>query len=113
VGAVAQNPAASEALLDRIARLPDPRLHEAVGSLWNVMGANRQGLAVMRLLCQNPNTGGATLSYLAAQSRSTDMLREVLRHPKTPLPAIEGLARHADENLARDARQELARRSAR
>jgi len=84
LGALAEEASASEALLDRIAQLPDPRLYEPMGSLWDVMGENRKGLAVMRLVAAHPNTGGATL---------------------------ERLATHPDETLARSARSALERRT--
>ncbi|MBI3375320.1 MAG: hypothetical protein HY017_26675 [Betaproteobacteria bacterium] len=93
LGAIAQNKAANEALLDRIARLPDPALYEPMGSLWNVNGENRKGLALMRLLCYNPNVGAATLEHLASGPHADKVLHDVLRNPKTPLPQ---LARHFD-----------------
>lgn len=93
LGAIAQNKAANEALLERIARLPDPELYEAMGSLWDVMGANRKGLAVMRLVAAHPNTSAATLEYLAARPQAEYVLHDVLRNPKTPLRVLE---RHYD-----------------
>ncbi len=88
LGALAQHPAASDGLLERIAALPDPEFLEAMGSMWDVMGENRKGLAVMRLVAGNPNTGVATLETLAG-SGNEYVLHEVLRNPKTPLRVLQ------------------------
>jgi hypothetical protein len=56
LGALAAHPAASPALLQKIAALEDPRLYEPMWSLWDVMGENRKGLAVMQLVALNPKT---------------------------------------------------------
>jgi len=93
LGAIAQNKAANEALLARIARLPDPELYERMGSLWDVMGANRKGLAVMRLVAAHPNTSAATLEHLASRPQAEYVLHDVLRNPKTPMRVLE---RHYD-----------------
>ena len=93
LGALAQHPSAGEALLERIAQRPEPELYEKMGSFWDVMGGNRKGLAVMRLVAGNPNTGAATLERLANATQANDVLHDVLRNPKTP-PAV--LARHYD-----------------
>jgi hypothetical protein len=88
LGALAQHPAASAGLLERIAALPDPELLEAMGSVWDVMGENRKGLAVMRLVAGNPNTSVATLEKLAG-SGNEYVLHDVLRNPNTPLRALQ------------------------
>lgn len=93
LGAIAQNERASDALLERIARLEDPELYEKMGSVWDVMGANRKGLAVMRLVAANPNTGAAALEHLAAKPEAEYVLSDVLRNPKTPMKVLE---RHFD-----------------
>ena len=69
LGALVQNPAARANLLGRIAALPDPDLYEPMGSLWDVMGANRKGLPVMRLIAGHPNADAATRALLAANER--------------------------------------------
>jgi hypothetical protein len=56
---------ASGGLLARIAGLEDGELYEPLGTLWDVMGRNRKGLAVMRLVALNPNTPRETLERLA------------------------------------------------
>ncbi len=93
LGAIAQHKGAGAALLDRIARLPDPELYEKMGSVWDVMGANRKGLAVMRLVAANPNVGAPTLERLAGGPHADKVLHDVLRNPKTPLKVLE---RHFD-----------------
>ena len=91
IGALVQNKAASDRLLERIASLPDPELYEPLGSLWNVMGANRKGLAVMRLITYNPSVAAATLQHLADSPQAEKVLHDVLRNRKTPMKV---LARH-------------------
>jgi len=87
LGAMAQNRQARAALLGRIAALDDPGLYERMGSLWNVMGANRKGLSVMRLVAGHANTDAATLTMLAAHRDAPDLLHDVLANPNTP-PAV-------------------------
>ena len=96
IGAVAQNKAASEVLLDRLAQLPedlpDAELHEPLGSLWNVRLENRKGLSAMRLVALNPNVGPQTLERLSRgePGRPTSMLLgDILRNPKTPMRVLE------------------------
>ena len=89
LGAIAQHKRASERLLERIAQLPDPELYEKMGSFWDVMGANRKGLAVMRLVAAHPNAGAAALETLAAKPEAEYVLSDVLRNPKTPMKVLE------------------------
>ena len=84
LGAVAQHGAASPRLLERIAALPDPALRESMGSLWDVMGRNREGASVLRL---------------------------VARHPATPADVLRRLAADEDVPLSREAAQALERRA--
>ena len=56
LGALAAHPAASPVLLEKIAALEDPQLYEPMWSLWDVMGENRKGLAVMHLVAHHRNT---------------------------------------------------------
>lgn len=97
IGAVVQNPAASEALLDRLSRLPaqlpEAELYEPLGSLWDVKLDNRKGLAAMRLLVLNPNVGAATLARLAEGPDAPKVIGDILRNPRTP-PAV--MARYFD-----------------
>ena len=93
LGAIVQNKAAGEAMLDRIAALPDPELYEPLGSLWDVKSENRKGLAVMRLIAYNPDVGAATLQRLAEGPHGDKVLHDVLRNPKTPFKLLQ---RHFD-----------------
>jgi len=94
LGAIAQNPNAGAALLGRIAQIEDTDLYEPMGSLWDVMGENRKGLAVMRLVARHTNTSAATLQALETGPRAGDLLYELLANPNTP----EGvLAKHAGD----------------
>jgi len=89
LGAIVQNAAASGALLDRIASLPDDVYYEAMGSFWNVLGANRKGLALMRLIAYNPNVSPATLERFATGPHADKVLHDVLRNPATPMKVLE------------------------
>lgn len=89
LAALAQHPSASAGLLGRIAGLQDPELYEPLGSLWDVMGENRKGLAVMRLVAQHPNTDGATLARLADGPNVQKIIGELAANPRTPLPVLQ------------------------
>jgi hypothetical protein len=89
LAAMAQNKAAGAALLARIAALDDPALYEALGSLWDVMGSNRKGIEVMRLVAAHSNTGAETLAQLAGGPRGQRLLYEILANPHTPLAVLE------------------------
>ena len=88
LGALAQNKAAGAELLDRIAALPDPALYEPMGSLWDVMGENRKGVAVMRLVAHHSNTRGDTLGRLAAGPGADQLRHELARNPNTPAEVL-------------------------
>ena len=89
LGALVQRPDAGPALLDRIAALDDPELFEPMGSLWDVMGDNRKGIAVMRLVAIHANTGGQTLGRLAAGPRADVLRHELARNPNTPITVLQ------------------------
>ena len=89
LAALAQHPRARAALLARIAGLQDPGLYEPLGSLWDVMGENRKGLAVMRLVAKHPNTDGEALARLADGPNVQAILTELAANPRTPLPVLE------------------------
>lgn len=65
LGAIAQNKNASGELLRTIGVIDNPELYEKMGSLFDVLGENRHGLAVMRLVARNPNVLPETLEHLA------------------------------------------------
>jgi len=96
LGALAENRAAGAPLLERIASLEDPDLYESMWSLWDVMGENRKGLAVMRVVARNRNTSGATLARLAAHPQAQKLITEILAHPNTPQAV---LAKHYDDTF--------------
>jgi hypothetical protein len=88
LAALAQRKDASPALLDRIASLDDPELFEPMGSVWDVMGENRKGIAVMRLVAHHPNTPGAALARLADGPHADKLRHELARNPNTPDPVL-------------------------
>lgn len=88
LGALAQHPAARGDLLARIAALPDPELHDGMGSLWDVMGENRKGIAVMRLVAKHPHADPATLKLLSGSPRE-DVAAEVLQNPNVPAEILQ------------------------
>lgn len=89
LAALAQHPRARAVLLARIAALQDPELYEPLGSLWDVMGENRKGLAVMRLVAKHPNTDAETLAKLADRPGVEKIVHELAANPRTPLPVLE------------------------
>jgi hypothetical protein len=89
LAALAQHPQARASLLGRIAARDDPELYEPLGSLWDVMGANRHGLAVMQLVARHPNTDGTTLARLAAAPEAPRIVQQLAANPRTPLSVLE------------------------
>ena len=87
LGAIALRKDAGPALLDRIAAIDDPELYESMGSLWDVMGENRKGIAVMRLVANHGNASAETLGRLANGPHAGTLRHELARNPNTP-PAI-------------------------
>jgi hypothetical protein len=83
LAAVAQNPAATSEMLDAIARRGDRKLHEKLYGTDRLLGTNRKGLAVMRLVARHPNVTETTLVHLAA-SPNEYVINSVLMNPKTP-----------------------------
>lgn len=88
LGAVAQNNATSSAALARIADLPQPALHKAMGAAPEIMGENRKGLAVMRLVALHPNVTPEVLSALS-YSPVDYVLNTVAGNPLTPVEDLE------------------------
>jgi hypothetical protein len=95
LGALAENPNATGAILDEVAKLPDPALHRRMWSVWPVMGKNGKGLAVMRLVARNPNVSPETL-VLLSQSSDEYVRGDVALNPKTPTAIIRKLSDGAD-----------------
>jgi len=90
LGALALNPAASPALLDGIAALPDAELYEPMGSLWNVKGRNTKGIAVMRLVADHAHTRPDTLARLANGPHADRLRHELSKNPNTPTAILKG-----------------------
>lgn len=90
LGAIAQNSATSSAALARIADLPLPELHRAMGAAPAIMGNNRKGLAVMRLVALHPNVTPEVLSMLS-HSPVDYVLGTVAGNPLTPVADLERL----------------------
>jgi hypothetical protein len=88
LAALALRPDASPALLDRIAALDEPALFERMGSLWDVMGENRKGIAVMRLVANHANVRGETLARLAGGAHADKLRHELARNPNTPMDLL-------------------------
>lgn len=93
LGAIVQRRDTGADVLDRIAALDDPALYEPMGSLWDVMGENRKGIAVMRFVANHPHTRPGTLARLADGPRADTLRHELARNPNTP-PDV--LARYFD-----------------
>lgn len=90
LAAVAGNERTSAETLRQIASRPDPELHRKLGSIYDVMGTNTHGLAVMRRVARNPHVDGETLEIL---SRSPDpyVLGDVAMNSKLPEEALARL----------------------
>jgi len=71
----------------------DPALYEPLGSLWDVMGGNRKGLPVMRLVVRHPNTRSETLAKLADGPNPQGLQPDLVANPNLP---PEVLARWLD-----------------
>ena len=95
LAAVAENPHAGTALLHEIAIRPDPRLHEKLWSYFDVMGSNRKGLAVLRLVARHPNVDGETLELLA-NSDNSYVRSDVALSPKVSEQTLRRLGQEPD-----------------
>jgi hypothetical protein len=89
LGALALNPAAGPALLDGIAALPDAELYESMGSLWDVMGKNSKGIAVMRLVAGHAHAQSDTLARFADGPHADRVRHELAKNPNTPLGVLQ------------------------
>lgn len=91
LGALAQNPNAPTSVLDRVAQIPNPELHQRMWSVWPVMGGNAKGLAVMRLIVRNSNVSTSTIEYLASSSQDDYVLGDISQNPKTSIETLRRL----------------------
>lgn len=87
LGAIVQNRSVDTDLLDRVAHLEDPMLHRRLGSIFPVLGENRRGLAVMRLIARHDRTGPDTLRWLS-QSPDDYVLSDVAGNDQTPVEVL-------------------------
>ena len=99
LAAVAGNERASADTLRQIASRSDAELHRKLGSIYNVMGTNTHGLAVMRLVARNPHVDAETLEIL---SRSQDpyLLGDVAMNLKLPEEALAPLLRREERMVS-------------
>ena len=88
LGALAQNQNVSAAVLDKIARLQLPELHDKMGTVWPVMDGNGKGLAVMRLVVRSSNVSERTIEYLASTSQNDYVLSDIAANPKTSIETL-------------------------
>jgi Leucine rich repeat variant len=98
LAAVAQNPHATATVLHQIAVRPDPRLHEKQWSLFDVMGSNSKGLAVMRLVARNPNVDSETLEILS-HSNDSYVRSDVAMSPKLSEQTLWRLGQQSDQTM--------------
>lgn len=90
LGAVCQNPQATAHVLARVAALDEPELHHKMWSDPHIMGENRKGLAVMRLVSHHPNVTSEILASLAA-SPDPCVRGDVAANDRTPTEVLESL----------------------
>ena len=88
LGALAQNQNVSAEVLDKIARLQLPELHDKMGTVWPVMDGNGKGLAVMRLVVRSSNVSERTIEYLASTSQNNYVLSDIAANPKTSIETL-------------------------
>lgn len=83
LAAIAQNPNASNLLLDEIAHLKDQRINDkvGVGAILDLSGGNREGFSVIRRVVRNPNVSIKTLTYLT-DSNNYYLLGDLAANPK-------------------------------
>jgi hypothetical protein len=98
LAAVALNPRANASALRQIATREDPGLQQKLGSIFDVMGSNRHGLAVMRLVARHPNVDAETLEILA-HSDNAYVLSDVALNPKLSEPAMRRLEQQSNPLL--------------
>ncbi len=91
LGAIAQNLNATSAMLHQIVASPDPELHRRMGSVFDLMGENRKGLAVMRLVARHPNVAPEDVEALAS-SPDEYVLSDVAASEKTSEATLRRLA---------------------
>lgn len=89
--AIVQNPQVDQLTLHQISQIKDKRLYQSMWSQWGLMGNNRKGRSVMRLIASNPKTQPATLQILVTDQQEPFLLDEIARNPNTPTDILKGL----------------------
>ncbi len=89
--AIAQNPQASSALLDKMAHRADPRFNDRLLPLIDLNKKNDRGHSVMRLIVANPNVSVNTLVYLADTSSDDYVIGDIARMRQTPITVLRTL----------------------
>lgn len=101
LAAVAGNPEASSETLDRIARMPDPDLHDGTGTVLDAaQGKNTRMLSVMRLVASHPHVQPETLERLV-HSPNPSVVVEAVSHPKLSRERLAPLAGTRDPAVLR------------
>jgi len=90
LGAVSLNPKTSSQTLAKIAANSNPQLHIKMWHAPAIMGENRKGLAVMRLVARHPNVTSDTLTRLSKSSDSY-VVGDVVANSATPQQIIENI----------------------
>jgi hypothetical protein len=97
LGALLENPDLSAESLHQIAMIPSSDLHQRFFAIPPIMGKNRKGLAVMRLVVGHPNVTERTLIELA-KSPDHYVLCDVASNPKTPVEVLRHLFNMANKD---------------
>jgi hypothetical protein len=85
--AIVQNPKINPQTLHQIALMQDPFLYEPMWSPWGLMGDNRRGRAVMRLIVKNPRVQVNTLEALI-ESGDGMVLDDIAISKNTPVELL-------------------------
>ncbi|MBS0286993.1 MAG: hypothetical protein JSR17_06840 [Proteobacteria bacterium] len=97
LAAIAQNPNSNSKLLDRIAHLDHPQINDRIGSIFNLTYKNTKGLAVIRLVEQNPNVSVNTLEFLT-DSTNYYVLGDIAANKKLSVECLRKLYAKSQDN---------------
>lgn len=97
LGAVCLNQQASAETLATIAAQSDPELYGKMWSTPEIMGGNRRGYAVMRLVAFHENVTEEILMELAEKSEPY-LLGDIAGNSKTPQATLEKIYKDTDNN---------------
>jgi hypothetical protein len=90
LNALLERPDLSENHLDKIAKIENKAMHKKLYSRHGLLGQNKKGLSIARLVSHHKNVSPQTLSYLAKMEEPY-LLGSVASNPKTPLASLEAL----------------------